>query len=324
VLVSGRNFGCGSSREHAPQALVRAGFRAVIAGSFAEIFFGNATTLGLVCLALDDADLAAVRAAVDADPPPSSTIDVAGASVQVAGRTYRGHLPDTARSVLVKGRYDPLAELLAPTRPSPPPPTRSPTCARAERRDERVKRAPHRRPAGRLHRPRGHRRHRSSDARGARAAGRPGLRAHPPPVRRRRLDAHGHPLPEATKAACAASDAVLMGSVGGPVGDHPWNRLPRELRVESGILGLRKHLGVFANLRPVTVFPGLEHLSPLKAEVARGTDMLIVRELTGGIYFGKPSQNGPSAASRPTSTSASRSSASRGSPSRPPGSAAAA
>ena len=107
------------------------------------------------------------------------------------------------------------------------------------------------------------------------------------------FEASGQPLPEATKLACARSDAVLMGSAGGPVGDHPWNRLPRELRVESGILGLRKHLGVFANLRPVMVFPGLEHLSPLKAEVASGTDMLIVRELTGGIYFGKPSANTP-------------------------------
>ncbi len=106
-------------------------------------------------------------------------------------------------------------------------------------------------------------------------------------------DTHAHPLPEATKDACAGSDAVLMGSAGGPVGDHPWNRLPRELRVESGILGLRKHLGVFANLRPVAVFPGLEHLSPLKPEVASRTDMLIVRELTGGIYFGKPSENTP-------------------------------
>ena len=106
-------------------------------------------------------------------------------------------------------------------------------------------------------------------------------------------ESHGHPLPEATKVACAQADAVLMGSAGGPVGDHPWNRLPRELRIESGILGLRKHLGVFANLRPVAVFPGLEQLSPLKAEVARGTDMLIVRELTGGIYFGKPSENTP-------------------------------
>ena len=103
------------------------------------------------------------------------------------------------------------------------------------------------------------------------------------------LESHGTPLPDETKEACAASDAVLMGAAGGPVGDHPWNRVPREKRVESGILGIRKHLGVFANLRPVRVFGGLEHLSPLKSEVAKGTDLLIIRELTGGVYFGKPS-----------------------------------
>jgi 3-isopropylmalate dehydrogenase len=103
------------------------------------------------------------------------------------------------------------------------------------------------------------------------------------------LDKYDHPLPEETKAVCSGSDAVLMGSAGGPVGDHPWNRVPREKRVESGILGIRKHLGVYANLRPVKVFDGLEHLSPLKSEVAKGTDLLIIRELTGGIYFGKPS-----------------------------------
>ena len=103
------------------------------------------------------------------------------------------------------------------------------------------------------------------------------------------LESHGQPLPEETKEACANSDAVLMGSAGGPVGDHPWNKVPRELRVESGILGIRKHLGLYANLRPVKVFDGLEHLSPLKSEVAKGTDLLILRELTGGIYFGKPS-----------------------------------
>ncbi len=107
------------------------------------------------------------------------------------------------------------------------------------------------------------------------------------------LDAFGTPLPEKTKRVCADSDAVLMGSAGGPVGDHPWNRVPREQRVESGILGIRKHLGVYSNLRPVRVFGGLERLSPLKNEVAQGTDMLIVRELTGGIYFGKPSHNTP-------------------------------
>jgi len=106
------------------------------------------------------------------------------------------------------------------------------------------------------------------------------------------IDSEGRPFPAVTRDAVASADAILLGAVGGPQ-DHPWNRLPRALRVESGLLDLRKHLGVFANLRPVTVHAGLERLSPLKAEVARGTDLLIVRELIGGIYFGKPSEYGP-------------------------------
>ncbi len=112
ILLSGRNFGCGSSREHAPQSIVRAGFRAVIAGSFAEIFFQNATTLGLVCLALGDGDLADVGAAVEADPAAELAIDVVASSVAVAGRRYAGTLPATARDALTRGRFDPLAELL--------------------------------------------------------------------------------------------------------------------------------------------------------------------------------------------------------------------
>lgn len=113
VMISGRNFGCGSSREHAPQSIARAGYRAVIAGSFAEIFFGNATTLGLVCVALDDADLAALSAAARAKPAAELSIDVASANVQLGDETFQGRIPDTARSALLAGRYDPLADLLA-------------------------------------------------------------------------------------------------------------------------------------------------------------------------------------------------------------------
>lgn len=93
---------------------------------------------------------------------------------------------------------------------------------------------------------------------------------------------HGHPLPEETLTIARACDAVLFGAVGDPDCDQ----LDRALRPEQAILGLRKHLDLFANLRPARVFAGLEHLSPLKPELARTLDLLIVRELTGDIYFG--------------------------------------
>ena len=97
-------------------------------------------------------------------------------------------------------------------------------------------------------------------------------------------DAHGDPFPQVTRDALKEADAVLLGTVGGAQDSH-WNRLERKLRPESGLLALRKELGCYANLRPVRVQPGLEHLSPLKAELARGVDILIVRELLGGVYF---------------------------------------
>ena len=94
--------------------------------------------------------------------------------------------------------------------------------------------------------------------------------------------AHGHPLPQATIDLARASDAVLFGAVGDPSCDH----LERALRPEQAVLGLRTHLGLFANLRPARAFAGLEELSALRPEIARAIDLLIVRELNGDVYFG--------------------------------------
>lgn len=112
IIVSGDNFGCGSSREHAPQSIQRAGFKAVIAGSFAEIFFGNSTALGLVCARLAPDDLAELSAMVAADPELVVNIDVANERVSVGESTYPAAIGDSAREALVNGYYDPIAELL--------------------------------------------------------------------------------------------------------------------------------------------------------------------------------------------------------------------
>jgi 3-isopropylmalate dehydrogenase len=102
------------------------------------------------------------------------------------------------------------------------------------------------------------------------------------------LDAHGAPLTDETLATAKTSDAVLMGAVGGAVGASPWEKVPRGLRPEAGLLALRKGMDVFANLRPAICFQALADASTLKREVVEGLDLMIVRELTGGVYFGEP------------------------------------
>jgi len=98
------------------------------------------------------------------------------------------------------------------------------------------------------------------------------------------VDAEGQPFPESTRALAQASDAMLLGAVGGP----EWDAIERDKRPERGLLAIREALGLFANLRPAMLFPALAEASSLRADVVAGLDILIVRELTGGIYFGQP------------------------------------
>jgi 3-isopropylmalate dehydrogenase len=98
------------------------------------------------------------------------------------------------------------------------------------------------------------------------------------------IDATGNPLPEETLNTCRQSDAVLLAAIGG----YKWDNLPRHQRPETGLLGLRAGLGLFANLRPAKILPQLIDASSLKKEVVEGVDIMVVRELTGGVYFGEP------------------------------------
>jgi 3-isopropylmalate dehydrogenase len=111
-----------------------------------------------------------------------------------------------------------------------------------------------------------------------------GLELETAPVGGAAYEAHGHPLPEATLALAKAADAILFGAVG----DWKYDTLERALRPEQAILGLRKHLGLFANFRPAICYAELTHASSLKPELVAGLDILIIRELTGDIYFGQP------------------------------------
>jgi 3-isopropylmalate/(R)-2-methylmalate dehydratase small subunit len=112
ILFSGANFGCGSSREHAPQAIHKYGLQAVVAESFAEIFFGNCTTLGIPCFAAAREDIAAVAAAIQANPSLEIIVDVAAQEIRFGGRKVKASVREAAREALIHGRWDPIGELL--------------------------------------------------------------------------------------------------------------------------------------------------------------------------------------------------------------------
>lgn len=112
ILLSGANFGCGSSREHAPQAIQKYGFKAVIAEGYAEIFFGNSTTLGMPCVTAAREDIAKIAAAVDQDPKTEIVIDLVKLEARFAGQTVKIAQRESARDALINGRWDAIGELL--------------------------------------------------------------------------------------------------------------------------------------------------------------------------------------------------------------------
>jgi 3-isopropylmalate/(R)-2-methylmalate dehydratase small subunit len=112
ILLSGANFGCGSSREHAPQAIQKYGFKAIIAENFAEIFFGNSTTLGMPCVSASHDDIARIAAAIEKDPQTEVVIDLVKLEVRFAGQTVKIAQRESARDALINGRWDAIGELL--------------------------------------------------------------------------------------------------------------------------------------------------------------------------------------------------------------------
>jgi len=112
VLISGNNFGCGSSREHAPQAIYRYGIRAIIAEGFAEIFFGNSTTLGMPCATVSKADRLELTRMVEADPGLEITVDVEKKEIRAGGMVFPAEIRESARQGLTTGHWDPIADLL--------------------------------------------------------------------------------------------------------------------------------------------------------------------------------------------------------------------
>ncbi len=113
IMLSGKNFGCGSSREHAPQSLYRAGFRAIIAGNFAEIFFGNSINLGIPCVAMDAENRASLAQSIEANAATLVTVDVDLLEVRAGNLTFPCEMRAGARDSLLNGAWDPLDELLS-------------------------------------------------------------------------------------------------------------------------------------------------------------------------------------------------------------------
>ena len=284
VLVAGRNFGCGSSREHAVWALSDYGIRAVIAESFGDIFRTNALGSGLLPVTLPEHDVRSLLDLAAEQPGITVAVDLESQTVSCGDLRCAFSIDGFERRRLLEGLDDigltleHEAEITAFEVATAGVDARSAANRRIQFLMPNIVVLP-------------------GDGVGPEVvnaalsvlaavctAADAQVSIDVRQIGGRAIDEFGTPLPDETLEACRAADAVLLGAVGGPAWDH----LRGDQRCEAGLLRLRQGMEVFANVRPVRVHPHLADRTSLRPEVAKGTDLVIVRELTGGAYFGQP------------------------------------
>ena len=283
ILVVNDNFGSGSSREHAPQALARWGIEAIVGESFAEIFFGIATTLGLPLVTVPATLAARLQDLIERQPQTGLHLDIEAPSLTFGSEKVAVELPAATRDSLLSGRWDALSELLAAAAGGP---TRLRTFALRHRLFGIIAAAwphitsswlPATASVPKSSPKRAARLRRSVSILAARFSFSQVL------IGAASIAASGVEITDEVIDQCQAADSVLLGACGVAGGAAVNGRHP-----ERAVLALRTELGLWTNIRPLRIFEPIIDSSPVKPEILRGVDMVVLRELTGGIYYATP------------------------------------